>query len=310
MTSRDYDNLYYVYFGFLSSRERAVELISKYTSEFEEITPIGYNYKEYKIWIKNPGGLMNEIDGYGGYIRKERESGFLDGAPNQGVIDYSVTYGAYHITTNYIKYLHLFKSPFNVFIRQLYGSDAGAAHKIEFVFSDLQKIKHYVSNMYDSDVIRVVNYEGEITDNSDVDDYEIIMDFDSGSIINEVSVMNETNTTSAGNMYDSDDSTHGTMDVAAAATNIALWYVLPPHTTPMRNIYSLLESNGAITTVDIHYYIGGGAPGWVFLETLTVPASGIHCFCEFRDLGLDVLAIRMSNPSVAGLKVYSFCSSA
>lgn len=173
-------NLCYAYFRFFIDEDSISEGLNKYCKEWTKISGIGYNYKEYRCYTVNPGGMDTWAGKIQGYITPDRESAFLDGAPSSSVIDQTIIMGKTRIMAeNEVEMLAAYGEDALCYFRKITACDSGTSHKVSFKSGSFQKINHPVMYTLDSSVVELIKTGSDgIVDMSDVDNYEIMVDID------------------------------------------------------------------------------------------------------------------------------------
>lgn len=201
-------NLFYAYFRFYVDVESIEEGLDKYCKQFTSLAPVGYNYLEYKCYTNNPLGLEKWCGNMQGYLKTERDSGFIDGVQSDAVNDQTLLMGSFRYIGNSINALKGFPLGTRYIFRKIVAQDSGIDKKVNFSFGDSQKIIHPVMYTLDYDKMEIVKKREAITDSSTVDSYDISVDIDRKPVTGSIHSQEYLTITDYEKMYSGDSDTY------------------------------------------------------------------------------------------------------
>lgn len=281
-------NLYYAYFRFFIDENEIADGLTKYCKDWTMISGIGYNYKEYKCYTHNHGGLELWAGNMQGYITQNRESAFLDGAPSENVFDQTMLMGACRLLLNKDTFdlLDGFAKGAVFLFRKITSTDSGAAHEINISFGGLQTIEHPVMYTFDSTKIEKVKQVAEGHENSStVDNFKVSVDINAE--INNLDVYQNDNVivTDHNKAFDCDINTYTLLE-----SNIGGYSNIVYDCGGVKNNVSTYfhNYNGGYFYCNVYLYYSLDAVSWTLLDNTPSYADGYHCFSgrelEFRYL--------------------------
>lgn len=277
-------NLYYVYYRFFLEEARISAVLTKYCKEWVKISSVGYNYKEYKCYTNNAGGLETAVGETGGYLKIDREVGFIDGSPSDGVFDQTLIMGAKRLILDDIDILSGFRPGTGFIFRKITGKDGGIDHNISIAFGNNQKISHPVMYTIDSTQVEmVVATDVGITDSSTVDEYEMFVDVGISPNPLNLDATDHLTLTDPEHMLDCDLDTYAKLECAtgdpdgrivlasaSVFTNVAIKltsYAYGTHGSAFARVYHSMDGS-------TWSHFGTGASG--VTDTYTFTATGIE----------------------------------
>jgi hypothetical protein len=245
-------NLFYCYFRFYIDDSDIESGLNQYCKEWSKIsTPIGYNYKEYRIYSDNPGGLAAWCNEIGGYITINRETGFMDAAPSDAIYDSSLVMGKTKLTSDKFVLLNSVKRGLPIYLRKITAQDAGITHKIK-ITSGESVITHPVMYTFDSSQIETLTPYEDILDESDVDTYEYTADLPvkwlSGGVLHSI----QGTVTDLDKMLDKNKNTYGQFNASTGNTWKYLVIDMQQVFTAIAvKAYNILAAQGNQSRIDV-----------------------------------------------------------
>lgn len=174
---------------------------------------VGYNYMEYKCFVDNIGGFEHWVGDMSGYISQTRETGFLDGAPSDGIFDSTLLMANNRLvatTNNQILKLNSLPVGAKIIIRK-YIATHDSTGKIKINFSSNDIFEHPFYFTIDENRIEIYKKTDEaITTDFSVDTFSITFDY-IGRIPN-YTIYSNLNAVDPEKIVDGDDSTFGYVD--------------------------------------------------------------------------------------------------
>lgn len=199
------ENLVYAYFRFYADDEAIRTGLNKFCTEYSVMQEVGYNYKEYKCFADNAGGLIEWVGSVGGYLSYTRETGFMDGSPSDGVFDQSLLMGVERSFLDDVIMLNGYNADTRFIFRKITAQDSGIAHKVKFNCGVNQKVNHPVMYTLDSSQVEILKQTSDgFTDNSDVDSYEIMVETDKALLVGSEYSLDDGTVTDFDNMFNRD----------------------------------------------------------------------------------------------------------